>query len=142
MSVVYDVGYGDNKSAQWVKLAMFGQRAEKLVSHFTKGKQIVATMDDVKTRAYTDKNSGEARASMEAKLVEFDFAGGDSSQQQAPQQQHQQPAPQQPMQQPQMAQQAPVSYGTAPANHQPAQQAPQQPQYAQAPQIDNSEIPF
>ena len=117
MSAVYDIGFGENKKPQWIKIAMFGQRAEKLVSHFTKGKQIVATMDDVKSEAWI--SNGEAKSGMSAKLVEFEFAGG--QQQQA--QQQQQAAPQ--YQQPAPAQHAPQM---APA---PQQQAPQ---YQQAPQ--------
>lgn len=136
MSVVYDIGYGDNKKSQWVKLAMFGARAEKLVAHFTKGKQIVATMDDVKSEAWI--SNGEAKSGLSAKLVDFEFAGSgnQSNQQQAPAQQQrapqmapayqapvqQQMAPQQqsPVAQPQMQQQV-QSYGakpqTQPANN-------------------------
>ncbi|HEY7866884.1 MAG TPA: single-stranded DNA-binding protein [Psychromonas sp.] len=90
MSVVYDVGFGDNKKPQWVKLAMFGQRAPKLVGHFTKGKQIVVTMDDVKSEAWI--KDGEAKSAISAKLIEFDFVAGQQdgqtqgSQQQAPRQ--------------------------------------------------------
>jgi single-strand DNA-binding protein len=116
MSVVYDVGFGDKKAGQWVKLAMFGQRAEKLVSHFTKGKQIVASMDDVKSEAWI--KDGEAKSAISAKLIEFAFVSDGQPQQQqaqphqqAPQQapQYQQPAPQQaPQQAP------PQSYGQKP----------------------------
>ena len=88
INAVYDVGFGDKKEGQWIKLAMFGQRAEKLVSHFTKGTQILVHADDIKARAYINK-SGEAQSSLEGKLVEFQFCGG-SQQQQAPQQTQQQ----------------------------------------------------
>ena len=124
LSAVYDVGFGENKKPQWIKLAMFGARAEKLVQHFTKGKLIVATMDDVKSEAWTNKTSGEAQSGMSAKLVEFEFAGGPASseqqnskpQQSAPQQQQapaQQQAPQMaPAYQPQSApQHAPQNQG-------------------------------
>ena len=136
MSAVYDIGFGENKKPQWIKIAMFGQRAEKLVSHFTKGKQIVATMDDVKSEAWI--SNGEAKSGMSAKLVDFEFAGGQQQQQQQAQQpqqaapqyqqapQQQAPAYQQPKQQQQAA---PQSWGNAPQQQQP-QQAPQQ----QAPQ--------
>jgi single-strand DNA-binding protein len=85
-SAVYDIGFGDKKKPQWIRVAMFGQRAEKLVSHFTKGKLIVACMDDVKSEAWI--KDGEARSGLSAKLIEFEFAGGqsDAPQQQAPQQ--------------------------------------------------------
>ena len=79
ISAVYDVGFGENKKPQWIKLAMFGARGSKLVQHFTKGKLIVATMDDVKSEAWINKTSGDAKSSMSAKLVEFEFAGGPAS---------------------------------------------------------------
>lgn len=121
VSAVYDVGFGDKKTGQWIKLAMFGARAEKLVSHLTKGKQIVFSMDDVKSEAWI--KDGEAKSGLSAKIIEFSFVSDGSQQtpqQQAPQQQcnnapQQQQAPQQKA--PQMApaytpapqQQAPMS---------------------------------
>ncbi|AUR91996.1 primosome PriB/single-strand DNA-binding protein [Vibrio phage 1.168.O._10N.261.52.A10] len=96
INAVYDIGFGDKKESQWIRLAMFGQRAEKLQSHFTKGTQILVHADDIKARAYMSK-SGEAGCSLEGKLVEFQFAGG--GQQQAPQQYS---APQQQQVTPQM----------------------------------------
>ena len=135
LSAVYDVGFGDNKKPQWIKITMFGTRAEKLVQHFTKGKLIVATMDDVKSEAWKNKTSGEAQSGMSAKLVEFEFAGGPASgeqqnskpQQSAPQQQQapaQQQAPQMaPAYQPQPApQHAPQNQGatqSAPNHNEP-----------------------
>ena len=131
ISAVYDVGFGENKKPQWIKLAMFGARGSKLVQHFTKGKLIVATMDDVKSEAWINKTSGDAKSSMSAKLVEFEFAGGPASgeqqnskpQQSAPQQQQSAPAQQQapqmaPAYQPQSApQHAPQNQGAT--NNQP-----------------------
>ena len=131
LSAVYDVGFGENKKPQWIKMTMFGARAEKLVQHFTKGKLIVATMDNVKSEAWTNKTSGEAQSGMSAKLVEFEFAGGPASgeqqnskpQQSAPQQQQSAPAQQQapqmaPTYQPQSApQHAPQNQGAT--NNQP-----------------------
>ena len=107
MTVVYYIVFGDKKAGLWVKLSMFGQRAEKLVQHFTKGKQIVATMDDVQSRAWI--KDGEAKSAMQAKLVEFEFAGGQGDAKPAQQQQvqPQQQAPQQQYaQQPKQLQQA------------------------------------
>jgi len=89
INAVYDIGFGDKKESQWIRLAMFGQRAEKLQAHFTKGTQILVHADDIKARAYMAK-SGEAGCSLEAKLVDFQFAGG-SQQAQQPMQQAQHP---------------------------------------------------
>ena len=88
INAVYDVGFGDKKESQWIRLAMFGQRAEKLQSHFTKGTQILVHADDIKARAYMSK-SGEAGCSLEGKLVDFQFAGGGQQQAQQPIQQQQ-----------------------------------------------------
>ena len=89
INAVYDVGFGEKKESQWIRLAMFGQRAEKLQAHFTKGTQILVHADDIKARAYMTK-SGEAGCSLEGKLVEFQFAGGGATQAPAQQQQAQQ----------------------------------------------------
>jgi len=67
LSVVYDVGYGENKKSQWLNLVMFGQQAEKVAQHFTKGKQIVARVDDV----YIDEYNG--KSSLKGTLVSFEF---------------------------------------------------------------------
>jgi len=159
MSAVYDIGFGDNKKPQWIKIAMFGQRAEKLVQHFTKGKQIVATMDDVKSEAWIDKNSNEAKSGLSAKLVEFEFAGGQSPQQGGQQQQNapqQQQAPKQHAPQmapayqqpgPQQMQPPAQSWGTPPAQMAPQQpgpayqQAPHQ-EFAKAGQGFDDDLPF
>jgi single-strand DNA-binding protein len=93
---VYDIGFGDKKESQWIRLAMFGQRAEKLQQHFTKGKQIVIYADEIKARPYM-KGDGAPGCSLEGKLVDFDFAGGQQATQNvAPQQSYQ---PQQQVQQ-------------------------------------------
>ena len=55
LSVVYDIGYGENKQSQWMSLVMFGQRAEKIVQHLTKGKQIVIRADELRTEVYQEK---------------------------------------------------------------------------------------
>ncbi|AUR91200.1 nucleic acid-binding, OB-fold protein [Vibrio phage 1.228.O._10N.261.49.C1] len=100
INAVYDIGFGDKKESQWIRLAMFGKRAEKLQSHFTKGTMILVHADDIKARAYMTK-SGEPGCSLEGNLVVFRFSGGGQQQQQqqynAPQQQQ---APQQQYNQP------------------------------------------
>lgn len=91
LSVVYDVGYGANKKSQWLNLAMWGAQAEKVVQHFTKGKQIVARVDDLHIEEYNGKSS------LKGTLVSFEFVqdGQRESAQQAqerrPQAQQRQP---------------------------------------------------
>lgn len=67
LSVVYDVGYGENKKSQWLNIVMFGQQAEKVAQHFTKGKQIVVRVDDVHVDEYNGKSS------LKGTLVSFEF---------------------------------------------------------------------
>lgn len=80
VSVVYDVGWGQNKKAQWLNLVMFGQQAEKVAQHFTKGKQIVARVDDVHIDEYNGKSN------LKGTLVSFEFVQ-EAKQQNEPQQQ-------------------------------------------------------
>ena len=55
LSVVYDIGFGENKQSQWMSLVMFGQQTEKLAQHLTKGKQIVVRVDELRTEVYQEK---------------------------------------------------------------------------------------
>lgn len=75
LSVVYDVGYGENKKGQWLNLAMFGAQAEKVVQYFTKGKQIVVRVDDVHIEEYNGKSS------LKGTLVSFEFVQDGKQQQ-------------------------------------------------------------
>ena len=84
-SAVYDVGFGQNKKAQWLDCAMFGDRANKVAQHLTKGKQIVIYADDVCINEW-DKPDGSKGFKLACKLVSFDFVSdGTGGQQQAPQ---------------------------------------------------------
>lgn len=53
----YDIGYGDNKKTQWIDCVMFGKKAESLVSHLLKGKQIQISARDVRIETW-QKNDG------------------------------------------------------------------------------------
>jgi len=55
VNCVYDVGYGDNKKGQFLDLAMWGNQAEKLAPHLTKGKQIVVRVDDIHIHEHNGK---------------------------------------------------------------------------------------
>ena len=89
LSVVYDVGYGANKKSQWLSLAMWGAQAEKVVGHFTKGKQIVARVDDLHIEEYNGKSG------LKGTLVSFEFVQDgkreQAQEQSAPRQQRQAP---------------------------------------------------
>lgn len=79
LSVVYDIGYGENKQSQWMSLVMFGAQSEKLAQHFTKGKQIVVRVDELRAEVYQEK------AYLKGTLlsVEFVSSGKQESQQDA-----------------------------------------------------------
>lgn len=89
VSAAYDYGYGDNKKTQWLNLTMFGQQAEKLAPHLTKGKQIVIRADDVHIEEYNEKSY------LKATLQSIEFVSdGNRQQQQQPEQPRQRQAPQ------------------------------------------------
>lgn len=79
VSVVYDVGYGQNKKSQWLNLTMWGAQTEKVVEHFSKGKQIVVRVDDLHIDEYNGKSS------LKGTLVSFEFVQ-DGKREQEPQQ--------------------------------------------------------
>ena len=80
LSVVYDIGYGENKQSQWMSLVMFGAQAEKLAQHLTKGKQIVIRADELRTEVYQEK------AYLKGTLSSVEFVS--SGKQDAPQDSH------------------------------------------------------
>ena len=80
LSVVYDIGYGENKQSQWMSLVMFGAQSEKLAQHLTKGKQIVIRADELRTEVYQEK------AYLKGTLSSVEFVS--SSKQDAPQDSH------------------------------------------------------
>lgn len=88
LSLVYDVGRGDNKQPQWVRASLWGKRAEATCQYLTKGTQIVAYLDEILVDTYTKRDGGHG-ATLKGRLVDFEFAG--SGQQQSPQNS---PAPQ------------------------------------------------
>lgn len=87
LSVVYDVGWGANKKSQWLSLAMWGAQAEKVVQHFTKGKQLVVRVDDVHIEEYNGKSG------LKGTLISFEFVqdGKRESEPQAQAQQQRRP---------------------------------------------------
>ena len=95
-SAVYDIGYGQNKKAQWIDCTMFGDRATKVVDYILKGKQIVIYANDVGIDEW-DKPDGSKGFKLKCKIVEFDFVSDGQQQAQAPQRQQAAPrqAPQQ-----------------------------------------------
>ena len=73
LSLAYDFGRRGEKQTQWVRAAMFGDRAEKVVEHMKKGKQIYAEVDEVHIHVF--EKEGEKRSALEGILSHFEFAG-------------------------------------------------------------------
>jgi single-strand DNA-binding protein len=84
-------GEDGKRPTQWVDASMWGKRAESMASYLTKGKQIVAYLEDVNLQTYT-KGDGTTHTKMVARLADLEFVsdGSDSGQRPA---QPQRPAP-------------------------------------------------
>jgi single-strand DNA-binding protein len=86
-------GEDGKRPTQWVDASIWGQRAEPMAPYLTKGKQIVAYLEDVHLQTYT-KNDGTTNAKMVARLADFEFVSeGSGDGQRAAQAQRQAPAP-------------------------------------------------
>lgn len=96
----------NKRPTQWVKGALWGQRAESLASYLTKGSRFNVTLDDVHVQTFS-KQDGTQGVALEGRVLTIEFVDS-SNQQQQPQQQS---AP--PPQQPQRNYQAPSMGGMA-----------------------------
>ena len=85
----------DNKRpTQWVDASLWGRRVESLAPYLTKGKQIVAYLEDVHIQTYT-KGDGTQASKMAARIADLEFvAGGEQAESQPRQQPKPQAAPQ------------------------------------------------
>lgn len=100
-------GDDGNRPTQWISASLWGQRAEALAPHLSKGKLLYVVIEEPHIETYEGKNG--AGSKMVGRIVSLEFAGGGQQQegqprQQAPQQ-RQQPA-QQPAPRPQQSQPA------------------------------------
>lgn len=76
-SAAFDIGpKGEDgkRQTQWVSLALFGKRVEKLSEYLTKGKQLFIVASDVCVRVY-EKNSGGQGVELRARVDDLQFAG-------------------------------------------------------------------
>jgi len=93
LALAYSIGWGDNKKTQWIDGALWGDRAEKLASHLTKGSKVLIYADDVELEEY-QKNGGGTGSKLKCRISNIEFAGNAQQQgQQAPAQQQQAPKP-------------------------------------------------
>ena len=79
-------GDDGKRPTQWVDASIWGQRAEPMAPYLTKGKQIVAYLEDVHIQTYT-KNDGTTNSKMVARLADLEFVsdGSDHKPTQKPQ---------------------------------------------------------
>lgn len=78
LNLAYNYGRKDENGkqpTQWVRASLWGQRAEKVAQYMTKGKAIVAHVDDLHVREW-NKDDGGTGYSLEGRLAHFEFAGG------------------------------------------------------------------
>ena len=90
------IGYGDKKITQWIRVTVFGKRAEgELVNWLKKGVQIYV-VGELKLNEY-QANDGTTKSSLELNANILDLVGGkrEENQQQPVQQQRQQAQTQQ-----------------------------------------------
>lgn len=75
-------GDDGKRPTQWVDASLWGQRVESLAPYLTKGKQIVAYLEDVHIQTYT-KGDGTQASKMAARIADLEFvAGGEQSESQ------------------------------------------------------------
>lgn len=71
--VANDVGYGENKTTQWVDCALWGKRGESLAPHIKKGTMLVLA-GEVTLRQF-EKRDGTHGASLSVRVTDVDLAG-------------------------------------------------------------------
>jgi single-strand DNA-binding protein len=87
-------GDDGKRPTQWVDASLWGQRVESLAPYLTKGKQIVAYLEDVHIQTYT-KGDGTQASKIAARIADLEFvAGGEQAESQPRQQPKPQAAPQ------------------------------------------------
>ena len=84
LACVYDIGWGDNKKAQWLECSIWGKQAEGLAAYLLKGKQIVINADDLEVETFT-KGDGTTGSKLKCRAVNIDLTDNKDNQQQTSQ---------------------------------------------------------
>lgn len=74
-SIADEIGWGDKKRVQWIKCAMFGERAAKLAPYLTKG-SMVEVIGTPQIELWSDKKTQEARGTIALTVSEVKLHGG------------------------------------------------------------------
>lgn len=69
-----DVGFGDNRTTQWVDCSIWGKRAEALAPHLVKGTKV--TIAGELTLREFEKRDGTKGSTLSVKVSEIDLTGG------------------------------------------------------------------
>ncbi|GLR77544.1 single-stranded DNA-binding protein (plasmid) [Azospirillum oryzae] len=72
--VANDIGYGENKTTQWVDCSMWGTRAEKLAALLKKGRE-VSIAGEVTLREF-ERRDGSKDKALTVRVSELDLHGG------------------------------------------------------------------
>lgn len=69
---------GDNPGEEttWFRVTCWGKLAEVTNQYLEKGRQVMVVADRIEASAYTDKKTGEPKASLEITAREVKFLGG------------------------------------------------------------------
>ena len=73
-SLPIDIGFGEKKETMWVRCAMFGDRAQKLAEHLTKGKGVQVVGEFRMLTIYEGKNGNTVN--MDFNVNQLSFVGG------------------------------------------------------------------
>jgi single-strand DNA-binding protein len=74
-NVANNIGYGDKKTTQWFRVALFGKRAEGALPGYLKKGQQVHVIGEFHAREWEDKD-GAKRIALEVTASEIELVGG------------------------------------------------------------------
>lgn len=90
-TVANNIGFGDRQQTLWVRVALWGKRAEGSLQNYLKKGQQVFVSGELTQREY-QANDGSTKTSLELNANIVDLVGKRNEQSQQPQQGNQQPS--------------------------------------------------
>lgn len=75
VSVANNIGYGDKQKTMWIRVALFGKRAEGSLKDYLKKGQQVFVSGELSTREWT-ADDGKTRTNLELMANVIDLVGG------------------------------------------------------------------
>ena len=76
-------GQDGNRPTQWYEASLWAKAAEAAAQYLTKGKLIVATLEDVHIEEFKAKD-GTQKSKLVGRVMKFEFAGGKDDRSEAP----------------------------------------------------------